>query len=142
MQVCCVGLPLPVLAIIRQFLQPCCFGFQSVANKFSISANEQRIHMVINLDFITDVDFAVIDRETKISTHHKYPGSIGLGLNYVVNKKVTTYLSAEYFLPLDQYYVFSSNTKPKSYPELSEPEIEHVLVMLLLSHLLKHQYKY
>ncbi len=90
------------------------------------SANEQRIYKVINLDFITDVDFAVIDRETKMSTHHKYPGSIGLGLNYVVNKKVTTYLSAEYFLPLDEYYVFSSDITPKSYPELSEPEIEHI----------------
>lgn len=90
------------------------------------SAKQQRIYKVINLDFITDSDFAVIDRETGMSTHHKYPGSVGLGFNYIVNEKITTYFSAEYFLPLEEYYVFSSHIKPKSYPELTEPEIEHI----------------
>ena len=90
------------------------------------SANEQRIFKVINLDFVTDVDFAVIDRETGMSSHHRYPGSIGLGFNFVVNKKIITYFSAEYFLPLSEYYVFSSEINPSSYPELTESEIEHI----------------
>ena len=90
------------------------------------SANQQRIYKVINLDFVTDSDFAVIDRETDMPSYHKYPGSIGLGFNYVVNEKLTTYFSAEYFLPIEEYYVFSSEIKPSSYPKLTEPEIEHI----------------
>jgi len=90
------------------------------------SAKQQRIFKIINLDFVTDSDFAVIDRETGISSYHNYPGSVGLGFNYIVNEKITTYLSAEYFLPLDEYYVFKSDINPSSYPELTEPEIEHI----------------
>jgi len=103
-------------------------GFNATSPTFRIAgkANEQRIYKVINLDFITDEDFAVIDRETGMETHHQYPGSFGIGFNYIVNKKLTTYFSAEYFLPLEEYYVFSSKIKPSSYPELTEPEIEHI----------------
>ena len=103
-------------------------GLNATTPTFRIagSANEQRIFKVINLDFITDVDFAVIDRETSMKTHHKYPGSIGLGFNYIINEKITTYFSAEYFFPLSEYYVFSSDIHPSSYPELTEPEIEHI----------------
>jgi len=90
------------------------------------SAKEQRIFKIVNLDFVTDVDFAVIDRETNMASHHRYPGSIGLGVNYVVNEKLVTYFSTEYFLPLAEYYVFSSDIHPKSYPELTEPEIEQI----------------
>jgi len=89
-------------------------------------ANEQRIFKILNLDFLTSEDFAVIDREEKMSSHHKFPGSIGVGLNYVISKKVVTYFSAEYFFPLGEYYVFSSTVKPKSYPELTETEIEEI----------------
>lgn len=90
------------------------------------SANEQRIFKIVNLDFLTSEDFAVIDREEAMPSHHRFPGSIGVGLNYVVSKKVVIYFSAEYFFPLEEYYVFSSTVKPKSYPELTEPEIEHI----------------
>lgn len=90
------------------------------------SANEQRIFKVVNLDYATDYDFAVIDRETNLPSHHKYPGSVGLGFNYSITKKLHTYFSAEYFLPITDYYVFSSQINPKSYPQLTEAEVEHV----------------
>ncbi len=103
-------------------------GLTGTSPNFGIagSANMQRIFKIVNLDFVTDNDFAVIDRKEGMKSHYKYPGSIGVGMNLVLSDKMTTYVSSEYFFSLEEYYVFSSSDHPVSYPELSEPEIEHI----------------
>ena len=103
-------------------------GLTGTSPTFGIagSANAQRIFKIVNLDFVTNNDFAVIDRKEGMKTHHKYPGSIGVGINYTMSSKLATYFSYEYFFSFDEYYVFSSTDNPVSYPELTEPEIEHI----------------
>ncbi len=86
------------------------FGNAYMKREFGL-VNNPNIHNKLPKDII------ISGSADKISTTHRYPFSSAFGASFKLKNNDWIHCSAELFLPIKKYHVFSSNTEPVAFPE-------------------------